>query len=226
MPDRAFLMRIALGAVAAAAVLAAAADPPPAPAEGDDDSAATQPHKKPLLAPEQEEELLEFLRDKSPERHEHLLSLREADERAYRRTARALYLFMRRVKALPAHVQGPYIEMTDLTVEMWKRAQALRDLTDPQEKARHLAELRELAARRFDAEQVVREHRIAQLEEEIAHLRQQWKERSANRRQAIEESVSRFLRPATKPSSPEASASQPGRPARASTQPAAAAAGE
>jgi len=161
----------------------------------------TRPAKRPRweLKGEQIKELVEFLRDKRPEQYDQLAKLRDSDPRAYQRTARALYWFMHRVKAMPSHVQGPYIKMTDLSVKIWQKVRQLREATDAAQKKLLTAELRELVDQRFEPEQVVREYRIAQMEDQIKRLREQLKDRAAHRAQAVDESLTRYLKLSTRP---------------------------
>lgn len=148
------------------------------------------------LTKEQEQEVLNYLKEKRPEDYERVLKDRERDPRRYRRTIAGLWQWVSRFKQMPKDLRDAYEDRHRAFVDMWRLAKQRADAKDPAARNRIDKRLYEVCARLFDAEQIIREYRLKQMEEQIKRLREDLKERARNRKTVIGEMVERFARSA------------------------------
>ncbi|HUT01407.1 MAG TPA: hypothetical protein VM031_03050 [Phycisphaerae bacterium] len=147
------------------------------------------------LTKEQEQEVLEYLKTKRPELHKQAMSERQRDPRRYRRTIRSMWHFISRMKALPPKLRDAHEVHQATYIRMWQLARELKETKDPSRQKELRKELRDLAERNFDASQIVREHRLSQLSEEIKRLKAELKKRAEDREAVVREMVDRMIRP-------------------------------
>jgi len=149
------------------------------------------------LSKEQEQEILDYLKTKRPDVYKQTIAYREKDPRRYQRTLRSMWFFVSRLKNLPEKVREAY-EVRQITyIEMWQAARGMQTEKDPAEKKRLEARLRELAEKQFDADQIIRGHRLTELAEQVQRLKAELKARADDRENVIRESLERMMKGAS-----------------------------
>ena len=177
------------------------------PEIGDIELPARRP--RPRLTAEQEAEVLEFLKQRRPEQYQQLIKMRGEDDAGYHRSLRAVEGFLRRWRNLPEKIRESTLRERDARIRALQMVKQFQQAKDPADQARLRGELRQAVAELFEAEQVIREHRLAELEAQIAELRKELESRRARGAQGLDERVEQLLQ-----SRPPAPAAQP-----ATTQP-------
>ena len=159
------------------------------------------------LSGSQENELLEALKKRSPERHAALMRLKEQNLRAYRHALRLYWRMYERLKGAPKEVQDAWVNLTETRTEIARTLQEFNKAGQA-EKPALKDKLRALLARQLEAEHVVHRHRLAMLEKEIEELRAQLKRQAENREQIINQRLEHLLeaptgdRPTSRPHPP------------------------
>jgi len=149
-------------------------------------------YSKPLTK-EQEEEVLAYLKKKRPDLYKQATSQREKDPRRYQRTIRSMWHFISRLKSLPKAVAEAEELRQGLYFRMWRLAKELKDTRDPARQKKLRKQIHELADKRFDADQTIRQHRLSQLEGYIERLKRELKDRADDRKAVVREMVERVI---------------------------------
>jgi len=154
------------------------------------------------LTPEQEKEVLDYLKKRQPDIHKQLLEQREEDRYRYSRTLRWVWYGMERRKRLPEKVRDAYDVRQRTHVQMWKLAKELEKAKGSALRDDLERQLSELAGDYFQAEQTIREYRLKQLEDQIKRLREDLEDRLRKRKSVIQEIIERMKSEAAKYSRP------------------------
>lgn len=193
MPKRTRLL-LSVSVVAGAAALlfaqAGARDAnsrPPKAGRGDGDGPAV------AVSDPQEEELLAALKDKRPEEHRRLLRLKQENPRFYREALAAAWRAYLGWRNLPPDVQKAQQAVQQARLEAFRIGREFAAAKDDAQKQRLRSRLLQVLGQEFDSDQVVREYRLGQLEEQIKRLRAELKDRADRRTQVIERTVSDLL---------------------------------
>lgn len=144
------------------------------------------------LSKEQEKEVLDYLKKKQPELYKQTLAHREQDVSRYQRAIRWIWHSLERRRHLPEEVSDAYDVRQYSFVRMWRLAKELHEARDDATKKDLGKRLRVLAEKLFDADQIIRGHRLKLLEDQIKHLKEELKERAQNRSVVIEEDLERM----------------------------------
>ena len=163
------------------------------------------------MKPEDEKELLEYYKTRRPEVHKQLLNDREKDPRRYRRMLRSFWQFYSMTRKLPKEVREAHETRQAAFVAMWRLAKQY-SAADEKDKAGIEKQMTQLARTHFDADQIVREHRLTQLADQIKHLRTELKQRAADRASVIGETVDRMKKDADRYGSRPGPGGGPDRP--------------
>jgi chromosome segregation ATPase len=150
------------------------------------------------LTPEQEQEVLDYLKSRRPEVYEEVIAQREKDPTRYRRTLRSVYPFVARVRKLPDEVARAYESLQQTHLAMWRLAREYNSAEAPQKKLEIENSMKEQARRQFEADQLVRRHRLAELEEQIRNLKAELDQRAKDSDTLIRETVERLKRNVTR----------------------------
>lgn len=193
MTKRAIVLLMAISVVPLTAFLSAETDD--RGSGGDADEPTTRPavRRGPSLSDEQEAELLEVLREHQPGHYRQLTELRDSDPRRYRSALMSAWRWYQRWKVLPEEVQEASNAARNARITVFRIMRELRDTADPQARRQLLRELREAVRQEFQAEQIVREYRLEQLEAELERLREELKHHRENAEELIEERVERYV---------------------------------
>lgn len=189
--------------------------PPPGPGPGMEEGPPRggPPWRGRPVTKEQEDEVLAYLKEKDQDTYESFVKSRQSDPYRYRMDVASMWHWLSRTKTMPDHVRDAHEAYRFTTLRMWRAARELAGATDATRKAALEAELQELGEKRFQAEQVIRDHRLTELAEQIKRLRAELDERAQNRKILIQEMIARFRDSAARkdffPTS--APASRPGR---------------
>jgi chromosome segregation ATPase len=150
------------------------------------------------LTAEQEQEVLDYLKSRRPEIYEEVISQREKDPARYRRTLRSVYPFVARVRKLPENVAQAYEGIQQTHMALWRLAREYNNADSPEKKLEIENGMKEQARRQFESEQLVRRHRLADLEEQIRNLKGELDQRAKDSDSVIHETVERFKRNVTR----------------------------
>ena len=148
--------------------------------------------RKPIT-PEQEKQILEFSKEHMKHHYDRLMKLREENERAYRRTLGFLWPRVQSMMSMSPEMRQAHLDENRLRVEIFQTVKDYREAIGPEEKEELKQELQELVARKFDAEQKVREYRLRELEAQLSRLKKQLIQRTAERGKIIEDKIGRLL---------------------------------
>ncbi len=150
------------------------------------------------LTPEQEQEVLDYLKSRRPEVYEEVIAQREKDPTRYRRTLRSVYPFVARVRKLPEDVAKAYESLQQTHVVLWRLAREHATATSSEKKTEIENSMAEQARKQFEADQLVRRQRLAELEEQIRNLKAELDQRAKDSDTVIRETVDRFKRNVTR----------------------------
>lgn len=164
------------------------------------------------LTPEQEKEALEFLKQRRSERYEQLVKSRQDNPPRYRRSVRAIYEFMQRLKHIPSGLRETTLRQRDTEIRIIKRIHQIQKTEDPAKKEELKAELRKDVTEHFKAEQERLEQKLVQLAEQIERLRTELKERREQREQIVTERMEWWLNRPTPHPGPHSRRIRPARP--------------
>jgi hypothetical protein len=150
------------------------------------------------LTEEQEKEVLQYLKKKRPEIYEQVLASREKDPRRYSWTLRSMWFFLSRLKRLPKPVQEAEETRQITHLRMWRLAHQLQGTKNAATRKELEQQMLEQADQNFAAEQIVREHRLTELAEQIKRIKAELKERAEDRKAIVREKVERMKRDAAR----------------------------
>jgi len=143
------------------------------------------------LTPEQEQEVLDYLKSRRPEVYDEVIAQREKDPTRYRRTLRSVYPFVARVRKMPEEIANAYESLQQTHMALWRLSREYNSTDSPAKKRDIENGMKEQARRQFEAEQLVRRHRLAELEEQIRNLKAELDQRAADSDTVIREAVER-----------------------------------
>jgi len=145
------------------------------------------------LTKEQEEKLLAFLAKQRPESHKRLLELREENPRRYKWAMFGMWRSYKRVQGMPEAERKAYLKVQESRIKALRIVRAIRGEKDQQKVAKLKEQLRQTAAERFEADQVLFEARLVRLEQRVKRLREDLKDRKQRRDEIIDERVKKML---------------------------------
>ncbi|MDP7637974.1 MAG: hypothetical protein QF577_10560 [Phycisphaerae bacterium] len=146
------------------------------------------------LTKEQEAELLKVLKEKRPNRYKRVMALRDRDERRYHRTM--FYMWWRwyvRWRDKPPAVQKAMITHEKERLRQYKLRRNIQRADTPQGKKRLTGQLRQAIRKAFEARQVIKEHRLTELEKDIQRIRAELKDRAGRKEQLVSERLEKLL---------------------------------
>lgn len=146
------------------------------------------------ISKEEEQKLLKLLKDKRPAQYERLTKLKKTDERRYRWAIRSLAHWHRRLAEMPEKVRNAEITRHDTRLKIWKLAREIRKTSDADRKASLTGELRKATETMFNADQVIHEYHLKQLEQRVKELRAELKAHSEQRNEIIDQRVKDYLK--------------------------------
>ena len=152
-----------------------------------------RPGRPARLTKEQEEELLAFLAKQRPEYYEHLLELREENPPRYKWAMLGMWRWYKRVQDMPEAERKAYLKVQESRIKALRIVRAIRGEKDQQKVAKLKQQLRQTAAERFEADQVLFEARLVRLEQRVKRLREDLKDRKQRRNEIIDEQVKKML---------------------------------
>ena len=146
------------------------------------------------LTAEQEKDVLGYLKSRRPGIYEEVIAQREKDPSRFRRTLGKIYPFIVRMRKLPEPVAQAYEALQQTHVNLWRLAREYNSADSADKKRDVESRMMAQARRQFEAEQLVRGHRLADLEEQIRDLKAELDQRAKDREAVIKETVDRFKR--------------------------------
>ena len=146
------------------------------------------------LTAEQEKEVLAYLESRRPEIYKEVLAQQQKDPIRYRRTLGRIYPFIVKVRKLPEPVALAYETLQQTHVNLWRLAREYNSAKNADKKRDVESRMLNQARKQFEAEQLVRSHRLADLEEQIRSLKAQLAQRASDRETLIQETLDRFKR--------------------------------
>ncbi len=152
------------------------------------------PRRRQRITKEQEQAVLDFLKQHRPEEYERAIKLRDDNPRLYRGVIRSWWYFIQKVQHMPPELLDATIRERDAQVQIIKRIREIRRTDDPAKKEKLKQQLRKDVADHFEAEQRLRELRLARLIEQIDRIRSELKERREQREKIVEERVEEWLK--------------------------------
>ncbi len=144
---------------------------------------------------EEIEEVLEWLQEHEPETLEKLERLREHEPGAYYHILRELFEKMRHMAKLRERDPEGYKRMVGirkLDREIWKLAGEYKDADSEKAKEKIAAQLKEALAKLFDLKQAQHKAEIAELEREIAKLREIYKHNQEHKEKIVAERLKKL----------------------------------
>ena len=179
------IIMLSLAIFAAAALLGAlgpglsgaSPDEPGAPKDADAPTAPRGDHAGPLLrthpvrlTEEQEQQMLDMIKQSWPERYARLMELKRSDPGRFSMFLRVHWGLFQRWKDSPPEVQKAWVELTDTKAEIGRTLREYHEASE-EKKPELKAALRVLLGRQLEAEHTIYRHRLAALEKQIAELR-------------------------------------------------------
>jgi hypothetical protein len=141
----------------------------------------------------QEAELLEAIKKNYPARYERMLRLRHEAPRIYRVTLPRLWRWYQGWRNMSEEGREAALQLEQSRLRMFQLMRQIRMAPPGEPRRRAIESLREALREQFEAEQLIREKRLAQLEEELKRIRAEMKERSERQREIIDERLERLM---------------------------------
>lgn len=135
------------------------------------------------------ERVIEFIKDRFPERHEELQRLHETDSDLFnRRLRRMMPRIMRMIEAVERNPEAGQltIDVEQLSMEIHERVERYFDAIDPERQETLRREIHELATRQFDVRQELREIEIVRMERRLDAIRARLRRNEEHREERIE----------------------------------------
>lgn len=145
------------------------------------------------LSEQQEKELLEALQEHQLGHYQRLMELQEEDPDRYQAALRSAWRWYRRWKTMPDEVQQAANDARNAKIAIYRITKELRRIEDSYMRTRLAKELRDAVRREFQAELVVREYRLDQLEAELNRLREELRQRREDAGEIIDARLERHL---------------------------------
>jgi ribosomal protein S15P/S13E len=152
------------------------------------------PRRRQRITEEQEQAVLDFLKQHRPGEYEWAIKLPDDDPRRRRVIRTWWYDVIQKVQHMPPKLRDATIRERDAQVRIVKRIREIRRTNDPAEKEKLKQQLRKDVADHFEAEQELREQRLALLIEQIDRIRSELKERREQRDKIVKERVEEWLK--------------------------------
>ncbi|MFP4054128.1 MAG: hypothetical protein ACLFV7_09720 [Phycisphaerae bacterium] len=146
------------------------------------------------LTEEQEKEFLAEIKEKRPFGYRMLMNLKERNSRRYRMVLYQHWLEWQRFQRMPEKVQEAMEDIQDGRKTLVELIALYRRTEDEEEKAKLKSRIRSAVVKIFDADLVVRDHKLSELEERIKQLKKDLAERKENRDDEIDSKVQNLLR--------------------------------
>lgn len=146
------------------------------------------------LTDEQEADFLAVLKKNRPFTYRMLQRLKEHNLDRYRGMLYRHWLDWQQLQRMPEKVQKAYTAIQQGRRAMVKLIVQYRSADDDEARKKVTSQIRSLAAEIFDAHLVMREYKVAELEDRIKELRKELKELRRNRDDEIEKNVRKLLR--------------------------------
>jgi len=146
------------------------------------------------LTDEQEKEVLAYLNSRRPEIYKEVLAQQKKDPARYRRTLGRIYPFIVKMRKLPEPVARAYETLQQTHVTLWRLAREYNSAKTADKKQDVESRMVAQARKQFEAEQLVRGQRLANLEEQIRNLKAELARRANDRETVIKETLERFKR--------------------------------
>jgi len=146
------------------------------------------------LTPEQEKEALEYLKQRRPEIYEQMVALRDRDPQQYRRSLRNVSIFVGHLRKMPKDVAAAYEEVQQSRLALWRLAREYAKADTPERKQQLESSMHEQADKQFHADQIIRRHRLSELEEQIRQLKSELDQRAKDSNSVIQETVDQYKR--------------------------------
>jgi hypothetical protein len=177
------------------------------------------------ITPQQEQELLETLRQRQPERYERLTKLRKDDPPAYRRLTTIGWAWYQEWKDLPPGAQDAYLQMGESRAEILRLVHKYVQAKDDDARQDVRGKLRAAVSTLMSSEQVVMQSRLEAIQAQAAKLQAELEHRRANHEQLVDRHLKRLMKsiqegkvprgrssgPASQPAAPQPT-SQPANP--------------
>lgn len=195
-----------LAALAAIILPATVLSAPPWPGGARADKPATRPApkgKKDIgrggrsfgrLTSKQEEETLDYLKQRRPEIHKQMTELKTADPARYRRALWNIYSLIKQFRRQPKEVVEAHEQLHQSRLALWKLAREYNRAETPQRKEELEKAMRDQADKQFQADQIVRRHRLSELEAQIDRLKTELDRREKESETIIQETVEQVKR--------------------------------
>lgn len=164
----------------------------------DEDTFSQDPIEKRMqrlkpVTPQQEKEILEFLKDTHPDHYRRLVELREKEPVHYQLMLSSIESFQRRMQNTPKEVQDAMIRERNAQMTLVRLTELYNNSQTDAEKAAIRKQLREAVAEQFDAEMQRRRYRLEMMDEQIKRLTAEMAGRIAMRDQLINERVELWI---------------------------------
>jgi hypothetical protein len=177
-----------------------------------------------VLTKAQEDEVMNFFKEMGSEKHAQWLALRENSPAAFQSEIRTWYYWMMGIRRYPERYQRACVQQLDAYARAARLVARLRAAAGEARGKQIIDDLQKEVVILFDAQMVIREHRLGQLKEQLAQLEAEQDRNKANRENLIKDALRMWLL-STQPATAAAPASRAGplttaRPATAPALPA------
>lgn len=176
----------------------------------------------PPLSQEEEQEALDYLKNRHPEYYQDLLKLKDTYPQKYQGNIRSIRFWIHSVTQIPEAIRDAYIvqqqcymRISDLTQELRKVDEQIaqlkermtpdagsadqRQLQDFEASGQELkARIRKAVDARFDPDQVIREYRLEQLQKQISMMMDDIRQRDKQRSQLVDNETNAYVNVAAK----------------------------
>jgi hypothetical protein len=146
------------------------------------------------LTEQQEKEFLAEIKDKRPFGYRMLTKLKERNSRRYRAVLYQHWLEWQRFKRMPEKVQEALEDIQEGRKTLVELIGLYNRTKDEDARAKLKSRIRTAVVKVFDADLVVRAHKLSELEERIKQLKKDLAERQENRDDEIDSKVKKLLR--------------------------------
>lgn len=203
MPKRVIAALAIIAAISVTAMLTGDADEERSDASRGPRTRPAWRGRGPALSEQQQQEVLEMLKEHQLGHYQRLMELREQDPDRYQAALHSAWRWYLRYKSMPEEVRQAANDSRNAKIAIYRVTRELQNTHDTYMRTRLVKELRQALRQEFQADLVVREYRLNQIEAELERLREEFQQRRENAEEIIserlEQHVDEHLKATTQP---------------------------
>lgn len=161
------------------------------------------------LTAQQEKELLEFFQTMGSDQYDRLVNMKTTSPPTFQSTAHSWYQWLQSIRHYPKDVQRACLDQQEAYTQLLRLVAQLATSRDEVQVSSLKGQLTDQVGRLYDAQTIVRGHRLTELKEQIQKLESEHEANKTHRQQNIARLTDQWVRSATQPRNGVGSTTKP-----------------